>query len=105
MDSHEATSMTLFENTFPFRGNTPLTSRWKIQDFLPEQSSPLNILRRWDKVRRNLIQNRQRMEVRYNPHRKPSPFKVDDLVWLMSHHVSCAGERISAKILPRWKSV
>ena len=45
------------------------------------------------------------MEVRYNPHRKPSPFKVGDLDWLRSHHVSCAGEGISAMRLPRWEEV
>jgi len=103
--SHEATGMTLFENIFSFRNNTPLTSRWKIQNRLPEKSLLFSILRRWDKVRRNLIQNRRRMEVRYNPHRKPSSFKVGNLVWLRSHHVSCAGEGISAKILPRWEEV
>jgi len=97
--------MTLFENTFPFRGNNPLTSRWKIQDLLPEKSSPCNVLRRWDKAGMNLIQNRRRLEVRYKAHRKPPPFKVGDLVWLRSYHVSCAGEGISAKILPRWEKV
>jgi hypothetical protein len=83
----------------------PLTSRWKIQDLLPEKSSPCNSLRRWDKARKNLIQNWRRMEVRYNPHRKPPPFKVGDLFWFRSHHVSCAGEGISAKILHRWEKV
>jgi hypothetical protein len=104
--SHEMTGMTLFENILPFRGNTPLTSRLKIQDLLAEKSFPFNILRSWEKVRTNLIQkNRRRMEVRYNPYRNPSPFKVTDLVWLRSHHVCCAGEGISAKILPRWEEV
>jgi len=105
MASHEATGMTLFENFFPCMGNTPFTSRRKIQDILPEKSSPCNILRRWDKARTNFIQNRRCVEVRYNPHRKPSPFKVCDLVWLRSHHVSCAGEGISAMRLSRWEEV
>ena len=42
----------------------------------------------------NFLQNRRRMEVRYNPRRKPSPFKVGDLVRLRAHRVSCAGEGI-----------
>jgi hypothetical protein len=102
---HVATGMTLFENIFPFRGNTPLTSIWKIQDLLPEKYSPCNTLRRWDKARKNLTQNRRPMEVRYNAHRKPRPCKVGDLVWLRSHHASCAGEGISANFLPRWEEV
>jgi hypothetical protein len=52
-----------------------------------------------------MIQKRRRVVVRYNPHRKPPPFKVGDLVWLRSYHVSCAGEGISANILPCWEKV
>jgi hypothetical protein len=105
MTSHKATGMTLFENVFPYKENTLFASRWKIQDLLPEKSSPRNILRRWVKAHTNLLQNRQRLEVRYNPHRKPSPFKVGDLVWLVLHHVSCAGEGVLAKLTPHWREV
>jgi hypothetical protein len=58
-----------------------------------------SLARRSDKVRRNLLHNRRSLEARYNPHRKPYPFKVDDFVWLSARHVSCAWARISTKLL------
>jgi hypothetical protein len=53
MATHEATRMTPFEVIFRFRGNTPLTNRWKIQD-LPRTCSPRDLRRRWDKVRKQV---------------------------------------------------
>jgi hypothetical protein len=90
MASHEATAMTPFEIIFSFRGTNPLTNRRQIQNFLPDKSSFRESRRRSDKVRRNLLHNRRSLEARYNPQRKPFPFKVGDFVWLSAHHVSCA---------------
>jgi len=41
-------------------------------------------------------------EVRYNQFRKPVPFKVGDSVYYKNHPISKAGQKIAAKLMPRY---
>ena len=42
-------------------------------------------------------------EVRYNQLRKPVPFKVGDRVYYKNHPISKAGQKIAAKLMPRYR--
>jgi hypothetical protein len=100
---HESTGITPFEVILPFRGNTPSSNRWEIQELLPHNCSPRDIRRRWDRVCRKLHHSRRRVEVKYNRDRKPCTFGVGDLAWLRARPVSRAGAQITAKLSPRWR--
>ena len=51
MAEHEATRATPFSVMFPFRSNSPLLNRWKINELLPEKISPRMLRRKWSMVK------------------------------------------------------
>jgi transposase InsO family protein len=103
MAEHEATRATPFSVMFPFRSNSPLLNRWKINELLPEKISPRMLRRKWSMVKQNLVKSHDRLAKRYNSNRKPVPFKVGDLVYYRNHPVSHAGRQVTAKLQHRWK--
>jgi hypothetical protein len=100
--THDATEHTPFEIVFPFRARSPLL-KWKIQELLPEKSSPRQLRCKWNEVRRALQCSHLRTVNRYNRGRKPNPLKVGDLVWVKSHPLSKSTQCVSAKLSLRWR--
>lgn len=100
---HEAIKAPPFEIMFPFRNGSPLLSRWKIQELLPDKVDKKTLQKRWTEARKALRQSHDKVERQYNRGRVPQPFRVGDLVFYKNHPVSHAGQGISAKLLPRYK--
>jgi transposase InsO family protein len=103
MAEHEATKSTQFAVIFPFPPGSPLTNRWKIQELLPVKWNKRELNQRWNSVRRNLYNSRDRVETRYNRNQLPNPFKVKQLVYYKNHPISHAGKKIAAKLMPRYR--
>ena len=75
---------------------------WKVNDLLPEKWSKVQLQRRLKQVSRNLHKDLDNRGVRYNQFRKPVPFKVGDKVYCKNHPISKAGQKIAAKLMPRY---
>lgn len=103
MVEHEATRAAPFSVIFPFRSNSPLLNRWKINDLLPEKCNKRILKQRWATVKQNLLKSHAYMAKRYNRNGAPAPFKVGDLVYYRNHPVSHAGRNVTAKLFHRWK--
>jgi hypothetical protein len=103
MAEHEATKSTPFAVIFPFHPGSPLSNRWKIQDSIPEKGSKQELEKKWNTIRRNLYNSRDRIENRYNRNRLSNPFRRHQLVFYKIHPISNAGKRVAAKLMPRYK--
>jgi len=84
---------------FPFRFNSPLLNRSKINELLPEKCNKRILKQRWAMVKQNLLKSHANLAKRYNRNRTPVPFKVGDLVYYRNHPVSHARRKITAKLL------
>jgi len=103
MSKHEATRAAPFSVIFPFRSNSPLLNRWKINDLLPEKRNKMMLKQKWCKVKQNLEERHSYMAKCYNRNRAADPFTVGDLVYYLNHPVSHAVRNFTAKLFHRWK--
>jgi len=74
-----------------------------VNDLLPEKWSKAQLQRRLKQVSQNLRKDLDNRGVRYNQFRKPVPFKVGDKVYCKCHPISKAGQKIAAKLMPRYR--
>ena len=57
MAEHEATRAAPFSVIFPFRSNSPLLNRWKINDLLPGKCNKRILKQKWATVKPNLLKS------------------------------------------------
>jgi hypothetical protein len=55
MGEHEVTRAAPFSVIFPFRSDSPLLNRWKINDLLPVKLNKRIVKQRWATVKQNLL--------------------------------------------------
>jgi hypothetical protein len=102
MAEHEFTETSPFSVIFPFQPWSPLLNRWKIQELLSEKCNKRELKQKWLTVRQNLYSSRDKVEARYNNNRLPNPFQVQYLVYYKYRPISHAGNKIAAKLMPRY---
>lgn len=99
---HEGHKFTPFGLLFTYSPNHPLSTKWNIQDLIPDQKENRDIKKVWNQARENLRNNVERAGKYYNQKRKESTYQEGDLVMYRTHPTSSAINKTTSKLSYKW---